>query len=110
MLIQGETDTLFTLAQADANARGIARHGTPVRVAWYTGGHSGGPGAQSDQDLQNGLVLQWLDYYLKHQGPNPGHSFIFSRISGFSADGIPTDVEQMAPRYPGLDGDKTRTL
>ena len=44
LLIQGETDTLFTLAQADANERGIARNGTPVRVAWYTGGHSGGPG------------------------------------------------------------------
>ncbi len=110
MLIQGETDTLFTLAQADANARGIAHNGTPVRVAWYTGGHSGGSGAQSDQDLQNGLVLQWLDYYLKHQGPSPGHSFVFSRISGFSESGTPTDVEEMAGRYPGLEGDQTRTL
>ena len=110
MLIQGETDTLFTLAQADANARGIARNGTPVRVAWYTGGHSGGSGARSDQDLQNGLVVQWLDYYLKHQGPNPGQSFIFSRISGFSVDGTPSDVEATAARYPGLDGNQTRTL
>ena len=110
LLIQGETDTLFTLAQADANERGIARNGTPVRVAWYTGGHSGGPGAQTDQDLQNGLVAQWLDYYLKHEGPNPGRSFIFSRISGFSENGTPTDVEETANRYPGLHGDRTQDL
>ncbi len=110
LLIQGETDTLFTLAQADANARGIARNGTPVRVAWYTGGHSGGPGAQPDQALQNGLVAQWLDYYLKHEGPNPGQSFIFARISGFSENGTPSDVEETAARYPGIEGDQTWKL
>ncbi|MGH7912481.1 MAG: alpha/beta fold hydrolase, partial [Candidatus Dormibacteraceae bacterium] len=110
LLIQGETDTLFTLAQANASARGIARNGTPVRVAWYTGGHSGGDGPQSDQDLEHGLVLQWLTYYLKHQGPPPGRSFVFSRLSGFAADGAPTAVEATVTRYPGLDGQRTRSL
>ncbi|MBQ1070570.1 alpha/beta fold hydrolase, partial [Micromonospora sp. D75] len=32
LLVQGEADTLFPLAEADANARGIAAAGTPVRV------------------------------------------------------------------------------
>ena len=50
LLIQGEADTLFPLTEADANARGIAATGTPVRVAWFTGGHDGGAGPQSDQD------------------------------------------------------------
>src|SRR5262249_20614948 len=36
LLIQGEADSLFPLDQADANARGIAAAGTPVRVAWFT--------------------------------------------------------------------------
>src|SRR6201999_66632 len=39
LLSQGEDDSLFTLAQADANARGIAATGTPVRVIWRAGGH-----------------------------------------------------------------------
>ena len=33
LLSQGEQDSLFTLGQADANARGIAANGTPVKVA-----------------------------------------------------------------------------
>ncbi|MEE3918727.1 CocE/NonD family hydrolase [Micromonospora sp. BRA006-A] len=48
LLVQGEADTLFPLAEADANARGIAAAGTPVRVAWFTGGHDGGSGPTSD--------------------------------------------------------------
>jgi ABC-2 type transport system ATP-binding protein len=50
LLIQGEVDTLFPLSEADANAKGIAATGTPVRVAWFTGGHDGGAGPQTDQD------------------------------------------------------------
>ena len=37
LLVQGEQDTLFGLDQADANARQIAAHGTPVKVTWYRG-------------------------------------------------------------------------
>ncbi|MBA3279721.1 MAG: alpha/beta fold hydrolase, partial [Geodermatophilaceae bacterium] len=42
MLIQGLSDTLFPLSEADANARGIAQNGTPVKMVWYRGGHDGG--------------------------------------------------------------------
>ena len=45
LLTQGEQDSLFPLSEADANARGIAAHGTPVRVVWRTGGHDTGGGA-----------------------------------------------------------------
>ncbi|WP_007509119.1 MULTISPECIES: alpha/beta fold hydrolase [Pseudofrankia] len=41
LLIQGERDSLFSLGQADANARGIAARGTPVKEVWRTGGHDG---------------------------------------------------------------------
>ena len=37
LLTQGEQDSLFPLSEADANARGIAAHGTPVRVVWRPG-------------------------------------------------------------------------
>jgi len=48
LLIQGETDTLFGLDQADATARQIAAGGGTVSVIWYSGGHDGGaPGPPS---------------------------------------------------------------
>ena len=60
LLVQGEQDTLFGLDQADANARQIAAHGTPVKVTWYAGGHDGGgarPGrARPDRRLVRPLA------------------------------------------------------
>jgi ABC-2 type transport system ATP-binding protein len=42
LLIQGEADSLFPLSEGDANARGIAARGVPVKVVWSGGGHDGG--------------------------------------------------------------------
>ncbi|HEU4349479.1 MAG TPA: alpha/beta fold hydrolase, partial [Actinoplanes sp.] len=105
LLIQGAVDTLFPLSEADANARGIAAAGTPVRVAWFTGGHDGGPGPQSDQDRTKFLTLQWLDHYLKGEGEAPSDSFTYSRVAGFSAldRGLVTNGYS-DPTYPGLTG------
>ncbi len=57
LLIQGQADSLFPLSEADANARGIAATGTPVRVDWFTGGHDGGEGPQSDRDRLRFLTI-----------------------------------------------------
>src|SRR5262249_56747278 len=72
LLVQGQADSLFPLSEADANARGIGANGTPVRVAWYTGGHDGGQGPQSDQDRLHFLTVQWLDHYLLRTPRAPG--------------------------------------
>ena len=105
LLIQGEADSLFPLSEADANARGIAANGTPVRVAWFTGGHDGGAGPQTDQDRLRFLTAQWLGHYLKGEGDPPSTSFTWSRVAGFDAlerglvtNGYSTDA------YPGLAG------
>jgi ABC-2 type transport system ATP-binding protein len=105
MLIQGAVDTLFPLSEADANAKGIAATGTPVRVAWFTGGHDGGSGPQSDQDRTKFLTAQWLDHYVKGVGSAPGTSFTYSRVAGFSAldRGLVTNGYS-DPTYPGLTG------
>ena len=105
LLVQGAVDSLFPLSEADANARGIAAAGTPVRVAWFTGGHDGGPGPKNDQDRVKFLTLQWLDHYVKRQDAVPADSFTYSRVAGFSA----TDYGLVAngysdPTYPGLTG------
>jgi ABC-2 type transport system ATP-binding protein len=105
LLIQGEADSLFPLSEADANARGIAATGTTVRVAWYTGGHDGGAGPQSDQDRLNDLTDQWLDHYLKGEGPVPPDSFSYSRIAGLDANsnGL-VALGSQVPGYPSLGG------
>jgi len=119
LLIQGAVDTLFPLSEADANARGIAATGTRVRVAWFTGGHDGGAGPQTDRDRTRFLTAQWLDHYLKGEGSpsdrpstalnrtegSPSDSFTYSRVAGFSAldrDLVTNGYSTSA--YPGLAG------
>ncbi|MFJ6195970.1 alpha/beta fold hydrolase [Micromonospora sp. NPDC092111] len=111
LLVQGEADTLFPLTEADANARGIAAAGTPVRVAWFTGGHDGGAGPTSDSDRVKFLTAQWLAHYVKGVGEAPGDSFTFSRIAGFDAldRGLVATGYRTAD-YPGVTGDARREV
>jgi ABC-2 type transport system ATP-binding protein len=64
LLSQGEQDSLFPFGQAQANARGIAANGIPVKVIWRSGGHDGGT---STPDLVQYLE-DWFDPVLLHQG------------------------------------------
>ncbi|GHJ46361.1 ABC transporter ATP-binding protein [Catellatospora sp. TT07R-123] len=110
LLIQGAADSLFPLSEADANARGIAAKGTPVRVAWFTGGHDGGEGPQSDQDRLKYLTAQWFDRYLKNDGLKgdgaaPADTFTYSRITGLDAvDRGTMATGYQVTDYPGVDG------
>jgi ABC-2 type transport system ATP-binding protein len=111
LLIQGQADSLFPLAEADANARGLAATGTQVQVAWYAGGHDGGQGPPSDQDRVRFLTLQWLDHYLLGEGPAPGQGFTYSRIAGADAGGDDlVSLGYSTRRYPGLGGQSGTTV
>ncbi|QMU77430.1 alpha/beta fold hydrolase [Streptacidiphilus sp. PB12-B1b] len=105
LLVQGEDDSLFGLDQADANARGIAAHGTPVKVAWYSGGHDA-PGTSAETAQLRSLTLAWFDHYLKHQGPTPSTAFSFTKTgTDLSLEsGTVSDSTLTAPGYPGLPG------
>jgi ABC-2 type transport system ATP-binding protein len=111
LLIQGEADTLFPLSEADANARGIAANGTPVRVAWFTGGHDGGDGPRSDRDRVRFLTAQWLDHYVKGEGDAQANSFTWSRVAGFDAmdRGLVTNGYSVDD-YPGLSGTASQRI
>ncbi len=109
LLIQGEADSLFPLSEADANARGITN--AKVRLAWYTGGHDGGSGPQSDQNRVKFLTLQWLDHYVKKTGAEPSGTFTYSRIAGLD----PVEQGRLATgfqlgTYPGLAGTESVTI
>ena len=100
LLIQGEHDTLFGLDQADATAQQLASAGAPLKVIWYAGGHDGGePGAALREQVGN-----WLDYYLRRAGQNPGTGFDYQvpALFGTRRGIAPRTVH--APAYPGLDG------
>src|SRR4051794_34802682 len=108
LLVQGTQDTLFGLGQADANARGIAANGTPVKVVWYTGGHDSAPSDSVTADLRE-QVGQWFDFHLRHTGENPGTGFSFPEPTGLGSTAGVSRVQGgnqtvVASRYPGLDG------
>ncbi len=42
LLLQGQSDSLFPLGQADAMQKAIGANGAPVSVDWTAGGHDGG--------------------------------------------------------------------
>ncbi len=103
LLIQGETDSLFPLSEADANARGIAAHGTPVKVVWYGGGHDGGA---PETDRLRSLTTSWFDRYLRKNGSPRDTRFEVTQIgAGLSTtDSTPASTVRTAAGYPGLIG------
>ncbi|WP_225832023.1 CocE/NonD family hydrolase [Streptomyces sp. NK08204] len=101
LLVQGQTDSLFTLAQSDAAQRAIRAGGAPVDVDWIAGGHDGG-------DTENGRVqarvTAWFDRYLKgDKGTATGPAFRITRTGGIdSTNGTALLRGATADTYPGL--------
>ncbi|WP_329457817.1 alpha/beta fold hydrolase [Streptomyces sp. NBC_01497] len=107
LIVQGQTDSLFPLGQADAMAKAIGHNGAPVAVDWTAGGHDGG---DQETDRVQGRVAGWFDHYLKgDKGASTGPAFRVSRTGGIDAtDGATQLRGAEADRYPGLEGDPTR--
>ncbi|GGR76970.1 ABC transporter ATP-binding protein [Streptomyces aureoverticillatus] len=101
LIVQGQTDSLFTLDQADAMARTIRDNHAPVSVDWIAGGHDGG---DMETDRVEGRVGTWFDRYLKDdKGVDTGPAFRVTRTGGIdSTDGAATLLGASGDRYPGL--------
>jgi ABC-2 type transport system ATP-binding protein len=65
LLIQGTVDTLFTLAEADENAKMLIANGVPTKVIWFCGGHGACITSTNDGVLIEQNTLAWLDRYVK---------------------------------------------
>ncbi|MCB0950998.1 MAG: peptidase S15, partial [Mycobacterium sp.] len=65
LLIQGTVDTLFSLAQADVNAKALIEAGTTTKVVWYCGGHGACLSTRNDGELVRRETLEWLNRYVK---------------------------------------------
>ncbi|MFJ2635393.1 alpha/beta fold hydrolase [Streptomyces sp. NPDC087422] len=109
LIVQGQTDSLFTLAQSDAMAKAIKANGAPVTVDWIAGGHDGG-------NTENGRIDQrvtaWFDHYLKGEtSTSTGPAFRVTRTGGLnSTDGSVTLRGASGDSYPGLDGSGSRKI
>ncbi|TQN37682.1 ABC-2 type transport system ATP-binding protein [Blastococcus colisei] len=105
LLIQGTQDSLFGLGQADANARGIAANGTPVKVVWFAGGHDSSTSDRVTADLRE-QVAGWFDFHLRGRGADPGTGFEYPAPTGLGATGLGRvqggDQTVLADAYPGL--------
>ncbi|HEU5027423.1 MAG TPA: alpha/beta fold hydrolase [Spirillospora sp.] len=102
LLVQGQSDSLFPLDQADANAQAIARNGAPVSVVWYQGGHDGG---DPETGRVRGLVRDFFDARLRH-GAASGTRFTVTRAGGLDSSTQQVVVQEAKARtYPGLSGD-----
>ncbi|MBC2863678.1 CocE/NonD family hydrolase [Streptomyces mexicanus] len=101
LLVQGQSDSLFPLGQADAAARAIKAGGAPVAVDWIAGGHDGG---DLESDRIQARVTTWFDRYLKGDtGADTGPAFRVTRTSGVdSTDGAAVLRGASARTYPGL--------
>ena len=80
LLTQGEQDSLFGLGEADANARGIAAHGTPVAVRWRAGGHDTGGGTVAAESA----AMSWFGDVLHGRSPAADYQ-VTLRGAGLSA-------------------------
>ncbi|MER6831504.1 alpha/beta fold hydrolase [Streptosporangium sp. NPDC000563] len=103
LLLQGQRDSLFTLGQADANARAIAATGAPVEVAWFDGGHDGGNG---EVDWLHEKTLGWFDRHLKEsEAAGQEDAFTVTRDGGRDpGTRRPVQLHAVADGYPGLSG------
>ncbi|MEU0033383.1 alpha/beta fold hydrolase [Streptomyces sp. NPDC006333] len=103
LIMQGQTDSLFPLGQADAMAQAIRANGAPVDVDWIAGGHDGG-------DMETGRVEarvgSWFDRYLKDdKNADTGPAFRVTRTGGIdSTDGAVQLKGASGDAYPGLEG------
>ena len=107
LLVQGTQDSLFGLGQADANARGIAANGTPVKVVWFAGGHDASASDRVTADLRE-QVAGWFDFHLRGEGADPGTGFEYPAPTGLGGTGLGRvqggNQTVVADAYPGLDG------
>ncbi|MEU9959068.1 CocE/NonD family hydrolase [Streptomyces sp. NPDC050982] len=101
LLMQGQTDSLFPLGQADTAAKAIRANGAPVDVDWISGGHDGGDMEASRVQARTGA---WFDRYLKDEkGVDTGPAFRVTRTLGLgSGDGEPRLGSATEDSYPGL--------
>jgi dTMP kinase len=104
-LMQGQDDTLFNLREALRNEALIAANGTPTKVLFFNGGHSG-PNADGERvdeanptDILNNRLFAWWDRWLREDTTvDTGPALEWYR------PWIDTTADTIEAAYTGADG------
>ena len=110
MLIQGTVDTLFTLQEADDNAKTLIADNVPTKVIWFCGGHglcTNDLLDPTDGRLIEQRTLEWLDRYVKGDtsvSTGPQFEFVDQRGQYYSSNvyPVPTGTPIVASNTGGL--------
>ena len=107
----GQADSLFPLAQTNANAEQIkfANPDTPVSVLWHGMGHDGGI---NERERLESLITQWFQKYLLNSDVPVASAFEVTLPSGAisTQNTRPDAVVLTDTSYPGLFGSETEPV
>jgi ABC-2 type transport system ATP-binding protein len=97
LLVQGMTDTLFSLDEGIANYKVIEKSGVPLAMVWTCGGHGICNAKKGDPERASNRVISWLQRYVRNNSEvDTGPAF----------DAIDQDgVRHTADTYPTNDGE-----
>lgn len=107
LLIQGQNDTLFNLNEGVATYAALRKQGTPTKMIWINGGHSGAnaPGEIDFDSVDPAKqhvakrVASWFDRYLLDKKVDTGPQFSYFR-DWVKYSGIATPAYANASSYP----------
>jgi ABC-2 type transport system ATP-binding protein len=104
----GQSDSLFPLAQTNANAEQISAVNDDVKVVWHSGGHDGGV---DEGDRLRELNAEWFSFHLA-DGPEVTNDFEATLVEGSAFGGQGTiDTELLTgDSFPGLFGSSQQTI
>ncbi len=104
----GQADSLFPLAQTNANAQQIlaANPNTQVSVVWHGMGHDGGI---NERDRLESIITQWFSKYLLDSDTPVASDFEVTLPSGAisTQNTRPDALVLTGSNYPGLFGSET---
>ena len=80
LLVQGQSDTLFTVNEAAASYTALKANGAPLKMIWHNGGHGGYAYAEGELAFIQRRVLAWFDRHLAGDtGVKTGPAFEYHR-------------------------------
>jgi ABC-2 type transport system ATP-binding protein len=99
LLMQGQNDTLFPLAEARTTADDLRQAGVPTKEVWLAGGHDGG--FDSETARVRSLTGTWFDRWLRRDARvDTGPGFEASRVAGSTIRTDPASIGRRTTTVP----------
>jgi len=99
LLMQGQNDTLFPLAQARTTVTALRAAGVPTKEVWLAGGHDGGFGGETAR--VRSLTGTWFDRWLRRDARvDTGPGFEAARVAGSTIGTDPASIGRRTTTVP----------